>query len=297
MIVPPTPPMPYPASYVAADEMSAANQKRYMEAIRYRLVFLALAALGGAVTMVGPVDWFAWLALVAFLAAIVCEVFILTARPDERWYEGRAAAESAKTITWRFAVGGDPFGADTPSDKAVQLLIDQLRDVAEDLPHVSRDLDGEELPDELMALRGRPFEQRREHYLKGRVQDQVRWYRAKAKLNARNQIRFLLITIVLEFVGVLGAVLRIADVVDVDLLGVIAAVAAGAASWAQTRQYGQLSRAYAVAANELAIIEAQAKVQPEDRWSRFVDEAEEAISREHTLWRASRGVAAERHHR
>ena len=125
----------------------------------------------------------------------------------------------------------------------------------------------------------------------------MRWYRAKAKLNARNQIRFLLITIVLEFVGVLGAVLRIADVVDVDLLGVIAAVAAGAASWAQTRQYGQLSRAYAVAANELAIIEAQAKVQPEDRWSRFVDEAEEAISREHTLWRASRGVAAERHHR
>ena len=35
------------------------------------MVFLALAALGGAVTMVGPVDWFAWLALVAFLAAIV----------------------------------------------------------------------------------------------------------------------------------------------------------------------------------------------------------------------------------
>ena len=48
-------------------------------------------------------------------------------------------------------MGGDPFGADTPSDKAVQLLIDQLRDVAEDLPHVSRDVDGEELPDELMA--------------------------------------------------------------------------------------------------------------------------------------------------
>lgn len=297
MPVLPTPPMPYPASYVAADDMSATNQKRYMEAIRYRLVFLALAALGGAVTLMGPVDWFAWLALVAFLAAIVCEVFILTARPDERWYEGRAAAESAKTITWRFAVGGDPFDVGTPADEAVQLLIDQLRDVAEDLPHVSRDVGGEEVPDELVALRGRPFTQRREHYLRGRVQDQVRWYRSKAQLNARNQIRFLLITIVLEFAGVLGAVLRIADVVDVDLLGVVAAVAAGAASWAQTRQYGQLSRAYAVAANELAIIEAQAKVQPEQRWSRFVDEAEEAISREHTLWRASRGVAAERHHR
>jgi len=131
-------------------------------------------------------------------------------------------------------------------------------------------------------------------YMEGRLQDQIDWYGRNARKNEINQQRFLVMTIVLEFVGVLGAVLRITNVVNFDALGIIAAITAGAASWAQTRQYGQLGRAYSIAAHELSIIKAECAFVDAERWPRFVDEAEEAISREHTLWRASRGVLPHR---
>jgi len=48
-----------------------------------------------------------------------------------------------------------------------------------------------------------------------------------------------------------------------------------------------------VARNELWAIDAEVSHKhwdDEDEWATFVNESEEAISREHTLWRASRGV-------
>ena len=88
--------------------------------------------------------------------------------------------------------------------------------------------------------------------------------------------------------------MRIANVLTFDALWIIAAVAAGIASWAQTRQYGQTQRAYGIAAQELATIKAEAALTTEDDWPRFVAEAEEAISREHVLCRASRGLLVRR---
>jgi hypothetical protein len=60
-------------------------------------------------------------------------------------------------------------------------------------------------------------------------------------------------------------------------------------SWLQTKQHSNLIESYSVAAQELAAIKAQISPQDtEEAWARFVKEAEEAISREHILWKASR---------
>ena len=54
------------------------------------------------------------------------------------------------------------------------------------------------------------------------------------------------------------------------------------------KQHSNLASAYGVTADELArirqLIEEQAS---EEDWDRFVGEAEEAISREHSMWKAS----------
>lgn len=289
--------MEYPPFYDAADELSTTGQRRYMGAVRIRLFALAAAALGGAVTFVAlGVDWLGWLALLAFLVAIACEVYILTAKPDEHWYEGRAAAESAKTLTWRYAVCGDPLPAKIGEEEARRRFSDQLRSITADLDHLSAVpvVDKEGIPEVLESMRARSFSARQELYVEGRLKDQISWYTRKASENAALQQKFLLLTVALEFSGVAGAALRIGGIIQFDALGIIAAVAAGFASWAQTRQYGQLSRAYSIAANELSIILSEVRSIPEVEWSRFVDEAEEAISREHTLWRASRGVLPRR---
>jgi len=66
-----------------------------------------------------------------------------------------------------------------------------------------------------------------------------------------------------------------------------ALVGAGAA-WVQTKQHQNLASAYEVASQELAVIGAHGDwASEEPAWAHFVDQAEEAISREHTTWRAS----------
>ena len=75
----------------------------------------------------------------------------------------------------------------------------------------------------------------------------------------------------------------------IDLLGLAGAVIAAGAAWVQAKQHQTLANAYAVASQELAAISAQVDwASGEQEWAHFVDQAEEAISREHTLWRASR---------
>ena len=94
-----------------------------------------------------------------------------------------------------------------------------------------------------------------------------------------------------EVTGVVAAVVRLTSSVSYDLVGVAAALAGVAAAWVQTKQHQTQASAYAVTARELSDIEAMADdPRSEEDWAEFVQHAEEAVSREHTLWRASRGA-------
>lgn len=287
-------PLTYPALYDAASVAAKAGQRRYMHAIRVRSAALVVAAVGGAISWrVGSVELLAWLALLSFAVALAAEVAIFALHPDQLWYEGRAAAESVKTLSWRYAVAGDPFPTELGERAADTAFLAQLATVTRDLtnsfpPAAAGGTD--QVTDEMRALRLKPFADRQTAYLSGRIDDQREWYGTKSRVADRRNTVFLLTTIGLEFLGMLAAGLRAGGVIDFDLLGIVAAMAAGIASWAQTRQYGSIARAYSIASHELATIRSQARLVSEPGWSRFVDGAEEAISREHTLWRASRGV-------
>ena len=66
-------------------------------------------------------------------------------------------------------------------------------------------------------------------------------------------------------------------------------MAAVAVAWLSLKQHSSLSSAYAIAARELNLVHEQVRTaQTEAEWALRVNDAEEAISREHTMWRASR---------
>jgi hypothetical protein len=135
------------------------------------------------------------------------------------------------------------------------------------------------------------FDSRRQFYLEGRILDQQGWYSRKAKWNKARASRWLIVSFVFEITGVVGGALRAFGVLDLDLLGLLAAAAATVAAWVQSKQYDTLATAYGVTALELASVASEAEaVATEETWGHFVGGAEEAISREHTLWRASRGL-------
>jgi hypothetical protein len=288
----------FPVLYRAADHSATVGQRRFLLAVRFQLLSLILAAVFGSFSLnAGRVDAAAVCAAAALGTALVTEVFLLTVRPDRHWYEARAAAESAKTLAWRFIVCGQPFDQDGDQDgdqedrHAERLLLRRFTGITSNLRDFAPvPVSGEDhqVTTAMRQVRALPLEERQRQYLVGRINDQRAWYTAKARLNERRSAQWSVGLAALETAGLVAAVLAAVRLVDFDLPGIAGAVAAGGVAWLQTKQHQQLASAYSVAALELADVAERARwPRTEVEWAHFVDEAEEAISREHTLWWAS----------
>lgn len=283
----------FPALYRAADANSLKGQRRHVIVTRFQLGALVTAAAFGVVALrVGGTDVAAVVASVAFGAALVSDVYRLKERPDRQWYAGRAVAESTKTLTWRYLVGGSPLSiAELDDEQAADLLLARFAEIESDVEPVLLIPDHgspEQVTEGMRRVRALPLEQRRELYLRARIRDQQEWYGAKARWNERRATQWSVTLATLELLGLTAGVLKSAGVIDIDLLGLAAALAAAGAAWVQTKQHQNLATAYALAHHELATIGLRVRhVRTEEEWASFVGGSEDAVSREHTLWRAS----------
>jgi hypothetical protein len=279
--------------YRSADAASVKAQRSFLLSTRLRLFFAVLAAVFASFATklkVGEHDVLSYAAAVAFVAALAIEIWLLGAKPEQDWYDGRALAESAKTLAWRFAVGGQPFFHN--DHHAETYLEQQLADLLEDAPStriVPKVETG--ISPALRDLRAQPREARKQVYLEGRVRDQERWYAGKAAYNRAASRRWKFFLILTESAGAVAAVLTADRILDVDLTSIASTVVGIGVAWLAVKQHDQLERAYTFASHELAIVAARLEDEMnEHEWAVAVSEAEEAISREHTMWRASHVV-------
>lgn len=283
-----------PGLFITADETSIRGQRRHLRAIRAQLILLATAAALGALSWrVDPngVDWAAFAAGTAFLLAGFVRIHHFTTQPDKAWFDGRAVAESVKTLAWRYAVAGAPFPLSLDPSEADREYVHRAASLLDQLNSSTVLVIGDRR-DEITAwmreLRSQPLAERKVAYDRDRLQDQLRWYSQKAGANLRSGTRLNALTLALEGAGAVGAFLTATGTVHIDLLGFAGAAVAALTAWGQAKQHSALASSYSVAAHELSGIRALAdEPRPEEQWAAFVAEAEEAISREHTLWRAS----------
>lgn len=285
-----------PAIYQAADRASLEGQRRFLSGLRVRMGGLIIAALGGAFAWsVKDIDAWGAIAAIALLAAVLAGWYTVQTKPDRTWYQGRAAAESAKTLAWRYMVGGLPFGLGVgDAEETDTLFLQKIRSVLRDLNGLDMPPDadaGHQITPTMRAKRSLGLDERKVLYDQDRIEDQRAWYAKKASSNLRVARWFEALALTVEGIGIVLAGLKAFQVVSLDLLGVAAAMGGGLAAWSQAKQYRGLTTAYSIAAQELAAIRDAISVErDEENWAAFVDDCEEAISREHTLWRASRGV-------
>ncbi|HLG12476.1 MAG TPA: DUF4231 domain-containing protein [Dehalococcoidia bacterium] len=285
-------PRTLPSLFRAADAASARGQRHYLTLTWTALGVLVFAAAVGPLLEgigEGGSKVPAILAAIALFFATALRAYALATRPERTWYEGRALAESTKTVAWRFAVAAAPFPADIDSSR--ERFVQRLREILsgfEDVPLESDDL-GSQITPEMEALRAASLDERKRAYKTSRVQDQRQWYSSRAEHHLKSYHRFALLTLGLELAGGSLAVLKAAGAIDFDLVSLAAAAASALIAWENANQHSTLAKAYNIAAQELGsiydIVESQ---RDEQAWSSFVDQAEEAISREHTTWRASR---------
>lgn len=285
-----------PPLYQAADQTAVTAERRFLRATRVRLLAVIGASLFGLFTWksgASPTDWSGVLAALCFAVVLLVEAYLVQTKPERTWYEARAAAESVKTLSWRYAVGGEPFNIGTGGGTDVSALflarLRSLFDVVKDLDLEPPNSSEYQITQRMRDVRASDLSERKAIYETGRVGEQQDWYLRKARLSKRAADNWTFATLGIEVIGVVFAILKAVGVIRGDFLTFAGVVIAAIAAWLQAKQYRPLAAAYTVTALELATVRTKAvDQQTESEWSAFVSDAEEAFSREHTLWKASR---------
>jgi conflict system pore-forming effector with SLATT domain len=280
-----------PGLFHDADRRSLEGQRQTLKLRGLQLVLLVGAALLAIAPLtVRGIEWGVLGAGVAFAAAFLTEATILSLRPEKTWYQCRAIAESVKSLAWRYAVGGHPFHKPGPAesaDKAKAAFANRMRELLTEFETaglIPSKGSASVITTWMQDMRESPIEVRKAVYKEHRIASQQAWYSTKARLNQRSSTQWSLGLLAVQVLGVTGAVLKGTGVIHVDVLGLMAAVAASAVAWLQINQHSTLMQSYAQAAWELLVVLNDLDAATDSEWAKFVNEAESAISREQTAW-------------
>ena len=303
-----------PSLYLAGSRTSGRGQRAFLRVVRLRLgLILGIAAASlftWHLTPAGP-DLAALLTVLGLAGVLVLELLLQQTRPEDAWFDGRVLAESVKKVSWRYSVGADPFprmsdvddrndaadsanafnasNVDEWERRAELAFTAELRTLLHDVTSIPEPTRPTTVTPAMAALRAAPLAERREVYLRDRIEEQRVWYTTRSGQNQRRSGRLRALMLLLELGAIAAAVLRAANLVSLDLAGLAATILAVGAAWLGVKQYDTLARAYSFAAHDLGIVYDRLRATATEReWAAEAADAEESISREHTLWRASR---------
>lgn len=288
----------YPDLYRCGDTASLKAQRAYLCFHKVYLGSLVLGSATSAFTALGTpsVNMLLYTALAIILVFGLLILWAMRARQDDKiWFDGRAIAESVKTVTWRFMMRVKPFHEDGTAE---DLFVSELKEIREARPHMGKhlvatmDANGLAITDFMREKRSDSIENRRSFYISDRIRDQKTWYSRKAKMNVQNSANLFWVIAGLQIVIVILAIIQVASGgLGVNIVPVVTTCVAVFVAWSQMKRHDELAQSYALATQELVEMETIASNQTsEDAFSELVEQAENSISREHTMWCARRDV-------
>lgn len=286
----------YPALFQAADTASGAAQRAYLRLTKAILTLLVGGALLAAVSeeFPGAASGFAVASAIVLAASLLLSVYRESLKLEEVWYGGRAVAETARSMLWRFVTGADPYPISLAPTDAEQKFLADLGSIAKErklaFAAAGEFAGAPQISQRMRQARGTDLHERKNRYLLERVQDQRLWYGKRAKSHSTAGNRYFMVIVVSQLLALTSAISLVHwPNSKIQLTGIFAALAGALMAWLQIKQHRELAQGYAMVEMELSFVEGQAtRVASERDLSEFVAEAEGAISREHTVWVAKR---------
>lgn len=279
----------FPSLYQDANQTAITVQKHFLIASK-TVIFGSLITGFLGVFDFNPAKVVAQ--IVAAAAVLIAACYLLFGKPQKIWYSARALAESIKTISWRFVTRAEPFdGDDNAAQKqfgeSVAALL-RANDEATALRYASAHTDL--ISDAMLTLRNADLQKRREAYAQYRIEDQLTWYRSKARWNdSRSKIWY----ISLIFFSLLALCLSLANLSSRSGLPVdwLFSVPIAILGWIQIKRYQELASSYSLTAHEITFAKNEySRALAEQSFADFVGDAENAFSREHTQWYARKDL-------
>lgn len=286
----------YPTLYRSASAASRKAQRDYLLLNRVYLGSLMLGSVTSMFTVIGSeaLNTCLYTVMAVVLVVGLLMLWVIRAKQDDKiWFDGRAIAESVKTITWRFMMGVQPFHEDCNADSS---FLASLREIREARPHLGKHLaaamdpSGSAITSFMREKRSSSLEQRHDFYVSARIHDQKTWYANKAKSNSDAGAKCFWATVILQVLTIILAIVEaVSGGLRINLIPIVTTFGSAIAAWNQMKRHNELAQSYALAAQELEEIEAIAPNQiSEHAFTQLVEQVENSISREHTLWCARR---------
>jgi type IV secretory pathway component VirB8 len=287
----------YPGLQQAADKASKDAQKFYILIMKSNLISSVLAAALAIYNfhLISHKEVIYIISAILLLISLILTFVIKQSKFEDYWYQGRALAESIKTLTWRFITGSDNFERNLNEDLVRSKFVSSIIDLEKNFPTLASFMNTELATQAPVSkvmdnLRSLPWQERLQYYIKYRIIEQEEWYTSKSKYNQKKKIFWLWIAIVSQLVALIcSIILIVTPATDWNFVGFFTTLTATVFAWLQLKQHESLKQAYSTAAIELTQIESLGEnINSEVELSRYVLDSENAISREHTLWLAQR---------
>jgi hypothetical protein len=285
-----------PALFEAADRASVTSRALFFGIVRAQVALLLVGVLAGTVAASTDVEQIAIVGVAAFIGVAALRVYARLSSLEAAWYDARMAAESVKSLAWRYAIGGPPFASGEISEKeADELFNSRLTELLSELATLhtppSRGAHYQITPG-MRELRHAELSVRKSAYEQDRVIEQSNWYAEHARHNERQSRFWDAMFVLSSAVAIMFGFLQGFGAIGVNVLGVAGFAAALITMWTGVRRYDRQARAYGITAHELlAMASVVQSIDDEAEWASFVDGAEAAVSEEHTGWRVSRARA------
>lgn len=271
----------YPAIFYSADNASAKAKKIYYVINFSNLSILFISTILSLFHNLSSI--------IALIVSLILTTLVFYIKLEKNWYQGRAVAESIKTRAWKLMMRSDPYDKDT-SDEEIEELF--LKDIKKIIGHKKdffqliggKFLDGDQISESMRSIMSSDFEVRKSIYQKCRITEQKKWYSDKSSKNKKAKNTSFVIILILIVVSIILLVKGVSNIT-----AVLVTLASSTIAWMQLERYQELTQSYALTATELGLIQTKLKhIDSDEDLSKFVDDAESAISREHTMWLARR---------
>ena len=276
-----------PGLYQSADQASLSAQSVYFFALRLYLFLLVIAAF---VSYYWPSGAIASASL--FLITLGILIFLRVQRPDDKWYNGRAVAESVKTRAWRWVMRAEPYKRNENSEIVSKQFINDLKAILNQNRSLSDSLQSgsginDPISRTMLEIRKLPVVERLSLYKEQRIDNQAKWYSLKSQFNKKRARQWFWVSVVLHATAIGFLLYRIKEPTLSFPVAAVATAAGAVLTWLQAKKHNELNSSYALAAHEIVLIKGEAEsVKTEREISEFVINSENAFSREHTQWTA-----------
>lgn len=287
----------FPNYFQASDKASIKSQNYYLNIIRIDLISMIIAS-GLSIynyKSTESKECIYYISGFLLLTSLILTIILKTKKYEDIWYQGRALAESCKTLTWRFVCCSEYFEKNISDLEVKNRFITRIKELSDEFKELSQTMNSKTLnlpiiTTKMIEIRNQSIEERKAYYLKHRIDDQKNWYSDKAEYNLDKYNLWFWIIIFSQVLSLICIVILIKyPDNNWNFVGLLTTISASAISWLQLKQHQELKQAYTTATQELNFISTLAdEINTEETFSKFVLDAENAISREHTLWLAQR---------